>query len=581
MSIQFEVDGVPGLFAASSGPLRVGLVFRVGQVDEPLARRGITHLLEHLALHSAGVTDHHHGVTAPEFTEFRTQGSADDVRSFLAEVCASLRDLPIDRLPMEKELLRTEAASHRSDATNLMPIWRHGARGYGLTAYPQFGLTSLTADELQTWANHYFVRGNAALWVTGPQLPDDLRLDLPDGERQAPPPASSALPVTPAYFRGPAGVVVWDTVVPRDTAAIVFTGLLSRELRRTLRQEGGLSYTATADHSPRADGTTAITALADALPDKQDAALAGVIDVLERMRRGEFDDAEFTAVVKQRCDDLTHAGQHGGRVLWQAAGLLLDRTPADLDDQLAQTRAVTRADVARVAQTAFAAGLLQTPGDTTADDAGYTAAPVTSGGQVTGQAYPSLANPARSRVILGDEGASLVKGEKLATVRFDACAAVLAWPDGARHLIGTDGIQVHLEPTMFHGLAAAIPALDQHVPAGQRAEMAPRDPQTIPQPRLWLPTIKPSAQPLGPLRTPARLGPPASRGTWQGYLFNLLICLVAVVGLTSGAIDPAELRSVSGSHPIDNLPVLLLVLALLAARGIWALRGLLRLYHRR
>ena len=576
MSIPFEVDGVPGLFAESAGPLRAGLVFRVGQVDESLARRGITHLIEHLALHSADAADRHHdGVTTPEFTVFHTEGSADDVRSFLARVCASLRDLPSDRLQMEKEILRAEAASRRGGVNELMPIWRHGARGYGLTAYPEFGLTGLTADDLRAWATRYFVRGNAALWITGPQLPDDLRLDLPDGERRFPPPASSALPVTPAYFRGPAGVVVWDTVVPREAAASVFTELLSRELRRTLRHEGGLSYTATADYSPRADGTALITALADALPDKQDV----VLDVLERMRRGEFDDAELTAVIKQRGEDLTHAEQQGGRVLWQAAALLLDRPPGDLDDQLAQIRAVTRADVARVAQTAFTAGLLQAPGDTTAEAAGYTAAPVTSDDQVAGQAYPSLVDPAHSRVILGDEGATFVEGEMLATVRFDACAVALAWPDGARHLVGADGIQVHLEPTMFHGLAAAIPALDQHLPADLRADMAARDPKSIPQPRLWLPTIEPPARPTGPLRPPSRLGPPSSRWTWRGYLINLLLCLGAIVALASGAIDPAELRSVSGSQPIDSLPALLFILALAATRAIWAIRGLLRHYH--
>jgi zinc protease len=583
MNVPFEVDGVPGLFAESSGPLRAGLVFRVGQVDEPPARRGITHLLEHLTLHDADVAGRHHdSVTAPEFTVFRTQGSADDVRSFLARVCASLRDLPNDRLQTEKEILRTEAASRHGGANELMPIWRHGARGYGLTAYPEFGLTGLTAGDLRAWANRYFVRGNAALWITGPHLPDDLRLDLLDGERQTPPPASSALPVTPAYFRGPAGVVVWDTVVPREAAASVFTELLSRELRRTLRHEGGLSYTATAYYSPRADGTTLITALADALPEKQDVVLDGVIEVLERMRRGEFDDAEITAVIKQRRDDLTHAGQHGGQLLRQAIDLLLDRPPVGLDDQLAQIRAVTRADVTRVAQTAFAAGLLQTPGDTTAEAAGYTTAPVTSGDQVTGQAFPSLVDPAHSRVIIGDEGASLVEGEMLATVRFDACAVALVWPDGAHHLVGADGIQVHLEPTMFHGLGAAIPSLDQHLPAGLRAEMTPREPKSIPQPRLRLPTVEPPAQPTGPLRPPSRLGPPSSRWTRRGYLINLLLCLGAIVVLASGAIDPAELRWVSGSQPIDSFPALLFVLALAAARAIWAIRGLLRLhrYHR-
>ena len=204
----------------------------------------------------------------------------------------------------------------------------------------------------------------------------------------------------------------------------------------------------------------------------------------------------------------------------------------------------------------------------------------TPGQQIAGQAYPSLSNPAHDRVVLDDDGATLVRGEQLATVRFDACTAVLAWPDGARHLIGADGVEVHLEPALFHGLASAIPALDHRVPAGLRTDMAARDPESIPRPQLRLPTIKAPVQPTGPLPTPPRLGPPGSRWTWRGYLINLLACLGIFVALATGFIDPAELRALSGGHPIDNLPALLFLLALLAARAIWALRGLLRLCPR-
>jgi zinc protease len=204
----------------------------------------------------------------------------------------------------------------------------------------------------------------------------------------------------------------------------------------------------------------------------------------------------------------------------------------------------------------------------------------TPGEQVAGQAYPSLSNPAHNRIVLGDDGATLVTGNQLATVRFDACTAVLAWPDGARHLIGADGVEVHLEPTLFHRLASAIPALDQRVPAGLRTDMAPRDPESIPGPRLRLPTIQASARPTGPLPTPPRLGPPGSRWTWRGYLINLLVCLGVFAALATGFVDPAELWAVSGSHPIDSLPAQLFILAMLAARTIWALRGLLRLYPR-
>ncbi len=48
-----EVDGVPTVWAPSEGELTAGLVFRVGRADETWARSGITHLVEHLALHAS------------------------------------------------------------------------------------------------------------------------------------------------------------------------------------------------------------------------------------------------------------------------------------------------------------------------------------------------------------------------------------------------------------------------------------------------------------------------------------------------------------------------------------------------
>ena len=56
-----EIDGVPTFWASGGNTdgYRVALLFRVGQSDETLARSGITHLVEHLALHRVGQPEHH------------------------------------------------------------------------------------------------------------------------------------------------------------------------------------------------------------------------------------------------------------------------------------------------------------------------------------------------------------------------------------------------------------------------------------------------------------------------------------------------------------------------------------------
>ncbi len=58
MITETEVCGIRTLIAPADGPLTAGLVFRVGCADEPLSRRGLTHLVEHLALHRQGLIEH-------------------------------------------------------------------------------------------------------------------------------------------------------------------------------------------------------------------------------------------------------------------------------------------------------------------------------------------------------------------------------------------------------------------------------------------------------------------------------------------------------------------------------------------
>ena len=139
-----------------------------GHADEPLARRGITHLIEHLALFSHGVADYHYnGTTGVEHTFFTMQGDESDIVAFLNGVCTGLRDLPMHRLATEKEILRTEENGRGESAADALALWRHGARDHGMPGYPEWGLTGITPDDLRAWTARYFNRQNAALWIAG------------------------------------------------------------------------------------------------------------------------------------------------------------------------------------------------------------------------------------------------------------------------------------------------------------------------------------------------------------------------------------------------------------------------------
>jgi zinc protease len=487
---QAEIGGVPVLMAPTTGPLRAGLVFRVGFADEPLSRHGITHLVEHLALHSLGVADYHYnGATGVEYTHFHMQGSEPEIAAFLNGVCSSLRNLPMHRLATEKELLVAEANGRSAGVAEPMARRRHGARDYGISGYPEWGLAAISEDDLRAWVAGYFTRENAVLWVAGDAVPAGLRLDLPSGTRRPAPRPSSALPVTPAYFPGSPGVVVWDAMVPRTAAAGIFAAVLERMMFRELRQDAGLSYTVQTDLHPVGRDHAIVTAVADSVPEKQSAVLGAFVDVLATMRAGRIDPADVAAVVKTRAEALQHADGIAGRLPTQACNLLAGRAVEELEQTVAETRAVTPAHVAEIAAQAWNTGLMMAP--TRPDWAGFAAAPATSGTTVAGHAFPALEN-AEEALVVAPDGVSVISADGVATVRHAECVLARAWPDGGRLLVGADGIALRIEPTLFVDGRRAVTAIDSGTRPEIRVDQPARDSQYVPQPQ---PQPQPAASP--------------------------------------------------------------------------------------
>ncbi|MFF1543556.1 M16 family metallopeptidase [Streptomyces sp. NPDC058291] len=520
-----SVDGIPALYAPSSGnEITAGLFFRVGRADETLATAGVTHLVEHLALHRLGLSDlHYNGATANAYTLFHVTGSEAEVVEYLNSVCAGLRDLPMQRLETEKEILRTEAAG-RGGARQQMPLWRYGAQGYGLSSYTELGTWGLTPDQVRHWAETRFTRDNAVLWITSDHIPDGLDLTLPAGSRFPAPVATSALPTTPAYISGDDGHVVLTSVLRRSTAAAVFADVLGRALFQDLRQEGGYSYSAEADYSPRDADFATLTAYADALPKKQDAVVGGFVDVLARLRAGRIEQAELDSVRGKLLKVYDNPDLGAATLPSYALSLLLGHRILSPEQHKAELNAVTVQDLREVAREAWRDALLQVPGRGV-DWAGLTLAPQRSTAAVTGTRHQSLEDEDVTLVI-GAEGVSLLTPRGPITVRYDACAAMTARPDGARSLTGHDGFSVTVEPTLYRGVTPdRIAALDAAVPPQATVPMPAREPEAVPQPRE---------------RTPA---PPAGggRSTWGWTTALWLVGLLAAVwGLLCAVITGDE-----------------------------------------
>ncbi len=532
-----ELDGVPVLFTRRPGPVRAGLVFRVGVADETLGRMGVTHLVEHLALHRRGLAEYHfNGGTKAAFTHFLVQGTEQEAVAYLHGVCGCLANLPMERLETEREILRAEQAGRE---TSPLPVWRYGARGYGLVSYPEYGVPHLSPDDVRQWAETWFTRDNAVLWIAGERFPPGLSLRLPPGRRRTMPVVTSALPECPAYFAEGTGGILHESVVGDRAAARLYAGVLGRALFRALRQESGYSYTATTGYGSRKDGFALVTAFADALPEKQDAVLGEFVDVLAALQAGRIERADLDAVRAQADAALTAPDAAAGRLPGAAELLLAGRPPQGIDELRGELWAATPADLYAVAWEAAGTTLAQVPRGERLDWAGFATAPTRSTYAVEGRRFAAVDGDGAALVI-GGEGVSLVgDGGEAITVLYRACAARLGWPDGGRRLIGDDGFEVPVEPELYGVDPRTLAGVDAAVPPASVVWLPPRPARPRPEGT--------HVRPGGNRRratsraTPASPGPRTRGQTAVIAVFGVIAGLCACMALlmtVAGAGDP-------------------------------------------
>ncbi|MEV6676080.1 insulinase family protein [Streptomyces erythrochromogenes] len=523
------VNGVRTLLAPRSGPVTAGLLFRVGRADETLATSGITHLVEHLALHRHGLSDlHYNGATAATHTLFAVTGTSAEVAEYLNGVCAALRDLPVDRLETEKEILRTEAAGRGRGPGHGMDLWRYGARSYGLVDYAETGLPAITAEDVRDWARTRFTADNAVLWMTGDTLPEGLDLTLPAGQWLPAPEPTSALPATPAHFQGDAGGVVLTSVLPRSTAARLFAEVLGKELFRELRQKGGYSYTAAAEYHPRDTDHATVTAYADALPAKQDALVGAFVDVLAKLRAGRIEQADLDSVRASALAQFDTPELAAAMLPGTAMNLLMRHRHLAVAGARAEIEAVTVEDLHRVARELWADALMQVPGRGV-DWAGLTAAPTASPEIVSGRRHSAVEHP-KVALLVAKDGISLVTPNDQVTVRYAQCALMQVFPDGARHLVGNDGFSITVEPTLYRLTSDALAPLDAGVPPASVVRMPPRDPARIPAP------AKPAQAPV--------------RHAW----FTALLWILGIPAMLSGGVTALSALLATRMYSGEEIP---------------------------
>jgi zinc protease len=492
-----EVDGVPTFWSRHDGERKAGLVFRVGHADEQLARRGITHLVEHLALHELGHRpDHVNGAVDVATTTFVTRGSDQEITGFLAGVCRALCHLPTDRMALENQVLLTEAGRVAGQSVgSALAIWRYGAATYGLTGYEELGVGHHDSEELRRWVSRWFTRGNAALWLIGGPPPADLRLELPAGPRVPPPQPSSTLPRTPAYFPSHIDGVAASSVVRRSVAATAYAELLRRRLYERLRMAEGISYSPVTSYDRRDGQMAQITAFVDGLEAVHARLVDGFVAVVDRLAEEPPSARDVTEIADLLKAPLREPGAASGWVVGAARDELFGAASPSFTDLLAEIDELSQEQLTAAAAEARDDMLLMVPCDHRPPGGRYSPAPSTSDAVVDGRVFLAAesslpraqrtigpGNDSRARLCVGPTGISLVEGRTFMTVRFDQCEAMLSWPDGARHLIGRDGLHLRVEPTMWREGHLVPDLLDRGVPPAVVITRPSRPADEIPRP---------------------------------------------------------------------------------------------------
>jgi predicted Zn-dependent peptidase len=491
---QARVDGgIPVFWTESGDEMTAGLVFRAGRADEILARGGITHLIEHLALSplGAGARMDYNGTVDAVTTTFVTRGTPAEVAGFFSAVCASLRDLPIERLEAERQVLRTEAGRRQLGISDPLLIERYGADTYGLMAYPEFGVAALQADEVRAWAGKYFTRGNAAMWIAGGPPPGGLKLDLPDGHAMPTPTPARSESRTPGWVNAPVQGVGWSGLVRRSTPAQVYASVLNRRLLQALRHNRGLAYSPGVRYVIRDQDMAHVIAVADGLEEVHSALVQAFISELERVEATAITEDELLSTIDalRTAADTTRGA--AARVAGAARNAVMGRPVESISSWREGLAAVSAADVQKVATEAFGSSLFVLPPKGRPYRAGFTALGRSSGTAVAGRQVRSADYPLdRACLVIGEDGVSLVRGQAVDTVRYAQCAALLKWPDGGRVLIGRDAVSIRIEPTLWRltKLTNQTAHLEEKVGAERSVSMPIRPAEDVPRPWTRTPT---------------------------------------------------------------------------------------------
>jgi hypothetical protein len=468
-----EVDGVPVFWVEDTLPCRAALVFRVGHADETLATRGITHLVEHMAMAAVGELPYFANASVDlTSTTFVTRGSPDEVAQFMKSVCEAFASLPLDRIRIEGRVLRTEAVGRSAGVVEHMNFLRYGYTGFGLGWADELFLNDPRPAPVQAWAATRFTRDNCVVWIAG-RLPENLALPLPPGYRY-PLPVSRLigevkLPSAAQYGKESVAMA-WES--PRTSSSTTAVRIALNRLFTRARLEEGITYQVGYDRgelsTSLAINTVWLTCLEEQAAAVRSALLAVLGDMAEHGPTEEELEEDLKGFIRAGTDPDARAGDVAAAANYELVGM-----PAfGFQELLAERKAVTAEMCASELMASLGTALLRYPGAAGRPPTIFNHYSTNAGPPIAGKTFSKLGTrpwQKHIQIVAGPEGMSLVRPDgRVTTVRWADCVALEMRGGGIWTLYGADGYSIEFDSTNWKDGAALRDLIDRSVPVELR-----------------------------------------------------------------------------------------------------------------
>ena len=457
---RLELAGVPVFFEEGAEPAFASLMFRAGIADEPPTRRGVTHLIEHLALFPFERRDHPYNGFVDQLTcTFYAHGNQSELEQFLRDVAGSLAALPFERLQAEKHVLQREADAAGADVVSRLLAYRYGMRGYGAGLLSEVGLRWLGVEHIESWRCERFTRANAVVWMHG-RKPPELELELGDGNRLPPPkPAVLQRLSLPAFVAEGSGDVALGMAGERTWATTIALDLAWDALRERVRIQRGLTYEPWSDYEALGNEVAHVCFGAQCRDADAGQVAEAALEVVDGLgERGPTQDDLDTA--KRRAERSIREDPERERSALHAAAFAEligspHQSPAEGLDEL---RALTREGIQAVMHRARSTLLVVAPEGTTKPSdapAELDRPPV----EIEGRRFPAKGIRQEVELIIGEAGIKWSSDDTVIAIPADEVNMVIEDSGGELTVSGADGSWIEIDPAYQREPDATVEAL--------------------------------------------------------------------------------------------------------------------------